>query len=207
MTPLLVCLALVCVLLLIAAVDVARTPTAAMSRPSDHGDEQELGLPPGRIVYTDADGTAQPLAAHRYPLRGKPDYVVRTPSGVHVPVEVKSARIGKAPRHEDVLQVAAYLLILDDLYPHDPAPRYGLLHYRNADVQVVATPDLRAEVLDILAQLQAIDDAIRDAASDDEAEVGPPGNPGVARCRACAFKAICEDAAVGRRGVLHTPRP
>ncbi len=196
MTPLLVCLALVCVLLLIAAVDVARTPTRAPSRPSDHGDEQEVGLPPGRIVYTDADGTAQSLAAHKYPLCGKPDYVVRTPEGVHVPVEVKSARIGKAPRHEDVLQVATYLLILDDLYPHDPAPRYGLLHYRNADVQVVATPDLRAEVLDILAQLQAIDDAIGDAGSDDETAAGPPGNPGVARCRACAFKAICEDAIV-----------
>ena len=205
--PLLICLAVVCVLLLIAAVDVARTPFAAPSRPSDHGREQELGLPPGRIVYTDADGTAQPLAAHKYPLCGKPDYVVRTPEGLHVPVEVKSARIGKVPRHEDVLQVATYLLILDDLYPHDPTPRYGLLHYRNADIQIVATPDLRAEVLDILTQLQAIDNALTDAALDDETTVGPPGNPGVARCRACAFKAICEDAAVGHRGVSHTPRP
>jgi len=198
-TPLLVCLALVCALLLIAAVDVARAPSRTPRRSPDHGDEQELGLPPGRIVYTDADGAAQPLAAHQYPLCGKPDYVVRTPEDVHVPVEVKSARAGKAPRHEDVLQVVVYLLILDDLYPHDPAPRYGLLHYRNADVRVVATPDLRAEVLDILAQLQAIDDASGDAASHDEAAVGPPGNPGVARCRACAFKAICEDAVGGRR--------
>jgi len=193
--PLLVCLALVCVLLLIATVDVARTPPHLSSRASERGDEQELGLPPGRIVYTDADGAAEPLAAHRYPLCGKPDYVVRTPQGLHVPVEVKSARAGKAPRHEDVLQVVVYLLILDDLYPHDPAPRYGLLHYRNADIRVVATPDLRAEVLDILAQLQAIDDAI----GNNEAAAGPPGNPGVARCRACAFKAICEDAAGSRQ--------
>jgi len=36
-----------------------------------------LGLPPGELVYEDADGLGEPLSSNHYPLVGKPDYVVQ----------------------------------------------------------------------------------------------------------------------------------
>src|SRR5947207_15310084 len=48
-----------------------------------------LGLPDGELVYEDADGLGEPLVSSAYPLVGKPDYVVRTPDGRPVPVELK----------------------------------------------------------------------------------------------------------------------
>lgn len=176
----------VLLLLAIAVAAIALAPSGRGAvRARRHG---ATGLPPGRVVYSDADGTARPLAAQRYPLVGKPDYVVLTPGSLHVPVEVKSARVRGAPRHEDVLQLAAYMLILEDLY--EPAPRYGVLRYANGTFEVPYTAELRGEVLALLDEMQALDgtDPLRGDA--------PPGNPSAAKCRACAFRAICPDAAL-----------
>jgi len=182
-------LAVVLLLVVVAAINIARAPARPTVRERPHGDPRALGLPAGRIVYSDADGTARPLVARRYPLTGKPDYVVLTPgpNGHHVPVELKSGRAPRAggtsvPRHEDVLQLVTYLIILDDLYDH--TPRHGLLRYADATFEVPYGDDLRAEVLDLLAEMQALD----------ETDDAPAGDPGRQKCRACAFREICEDA-------------
>ncbi len=187
-------LAIVLLLLLVAAVNIARAPGRPAVRERAHGDPRALGLPAGRIVYSDADGAARPLTARRYPLTGKPDYVVLTSGGQRVPVELKSGRAPRVkggerrPRHEDVLQLVTYLIILDDLY--DEPPRYGLLRYADATFEVPYAADLRDEVLDLLAEMQALDDEL------DEAGQGPHGDPSVQKCHACAFRAICDDAIV-----------
>jgi len=184
-------IAVVLLLVLVAAINIARAPRRPVVRERPHGDPRALGLPAGRIVYSDADGAARPLTARRYPLTGKPDYVVLTPGpgGHRVPVELKSGRSlrssGKrAPRHEDVLQLVTYLIILDDLY--DQPPRYGLLRYADATFDVPYSDDLRAEALDLLAEMQALD----------ETDDAPPGAPTRQKCRACAFREMCEDAMV-----------
>lgn len=183
-----VVIAVVLLLLLIAVISIARTPAQPRVRERPHGGRPTTGLPGGEIVYSDADSTARPLVARRYPLTGKPDYVVRTSDGRHVPVELKSGhalrgRRGHEPRHEDVLQLVAYMIILDDL--HDEAPRYGLLRYADATFEVPYADDLRGEVLDVLAAMQALDDA-----------AVPDGKPDLSKCRACAFKEICDNAVV-----------
>lgn len=171
-------------LLVVATLVIAWAPSERRAvRPRRHGGPRATGLPPGRVVYSDAGGTARPLLARRYPLSGKPDYVVQAPDGRRIPVEIKSARVRGAPRHEDVLQLVTYLLILDDLYA--PPPRYGLLRYANATFEVPYTAELRDEVLALLAAMQALD-----------GDEPPPGDPSVTTCRACAFRAICADAAV-----------
>src|SRR5258708_26861213 len=48
-----------------------------------------LGLPEGELVYEDADGQGEVLSSSEVPLIGKPDYVVRTPDGRLVPIELK----------------------------------------------------------------------------------------------------------------------
>ncbi len=193
--------AVVLLLLLMAAINIARTPSRRSTpRPRRYGGPRATGLPAGRIVYSDAEGTARPLTARRLPLTGKPDYVVLTPDGRRVPVELKSARLRRPrqgepiPRHEDVLQLTTYLIILDDLYA--PPPRYGVLRYANATFEVPYTSDLRAEALEIVAAMQALDAAGPDnapARGDDE---GPMGTPSIPLCRACAFKEVCDDTAV-----------
>lgn len=171
-------------LLVAAALVIAWAPPERRAvRPRRHGGPRETGLPPGRVVYSDADGTAPALVARRYPLTGKPDYVIQSPDGRRIPVEIKAARVHGVPRHEDVLQVATYLLILDDLY--QPAPRYGLLRYADAAFEIPYTAELRAELLALLAEMQALDGT-----------VPPAGVPSVSLCRACAFKTICDDATV-----------
>lgn len=179
-------IAIALLLLAGAVMVIVLTPPARRTvRPRRHGGPRATGLPAGQIVYSDAEGTAAPLVARRYALSGKPDYVVLTPEGWRVPVEIKSARVRHAPRHEDVLQLVTYMLILDDLYEHEPPPRYGLLRYADATFEVPYTAELRAEVLALLAEIQELD-----------GDEPPSGDPDVARCRSCAFKAICPDAAL-----------
>jgi len=187
-------LAIVLLLLLPAAVNIARAPGRPAVRTRPHGDPRALGLPAGRIVYSDADGAARPLVARRYPLTGKPDYVVLTSGGRRVPVEIKSGRAPRVrggerlPRHEDALQLVTYLIILDDLY--DEPPRYGLLRYADATFEVPYAADLREEVLTLLAEMQALDEDLGEAGE------APRGDPSLQMCRACAFKEICDDAIV-----------
>jgi CRISPR-associated exonuclease Cas4 len=186
-------LLLVASLALAVLVIVLTPPRRRQVRELPHGPGRRDGLPAGEIVYSDANGAAEPLIARRIPLLGKPDYVVLGRDSRRLPVEIKSARAprpergARAPRHEDVLQVVAYLIILDDLYT--PAPAFGLLRYADATFEVPYTPRLRNEVLGIVARMQALD-----VAATQSRDRPPRGTPTHEKCHACAFRAICDDA-------------
>lgn len=157
-------------------------------------DAQYPDLPEGRVIYSDADGGAHALIARRYPLTGKPDYVVETPHDGLVPVEFKSAHLrGTTPRPGDVLQLATYLVILEDVYRR--TPRYGVLSYSNRRVDIPYTPSLKESVLSIVAELER-NDAVRDRLNR-RRSAAPRGTPSVGTCRGCHFKSICEDAVPG----------
>ncbi len=183
---------LIAVLALAVLVILLTPPRREQVRERPHDPSAGGGLPPGEIVYSDARGTAEPLIARGHPLLGKPDYVVLGRDGRRIPVEIKSGRAPRTqsgrrlPRHEDVLQVVTYLIILDDLF--SPAPAYGVLRYADATFEVPYAPRLRREVLRIVDQMQVLDAV---AGSRDRP---PRGTPSDATCRACAFRAICDDA-------------
>lgn len=66
------------------------------------------------------------LYSAKYDLQGRPDYVFCSRLlGRIVPVELKSGCIGEAeePHHGDFLQLAAYFLILEDVYGKRPCIR------------------------------------------------------------------------------------
>ena len=187
----LVVIAIVLVLLAAVAVELIRTsPAATGSAVSDEGPAPPA-LPPGRVVYSDADGSGQILVARRYPLCGKPDYVVLTPQGRRIPVDIKSSRParGQRPHHADELQLGVYMLILADLYPRDPAPTHGVLHYATARFDVPNTAELRAEVLALLAEMREIDAS----ASPHHANL-PSAAPTPTLCRRCAYRTLCDAA-------------
>lgn len=142
----------------------------------------KTGLPFGaRIVYTDTGAWVQvekPLFAQRYALTGKPDYIVKQ-NGVLIPVEVKPHRRADVPYASDVLQLAAYGLLIHEEY--HIAPPHGLLKYRDAVFQVDFTDALRKELLATLERMRKEFDA-RDV---------PRSHAESARCRACGFRQAC----------------
>lgn len=142
---------------------------------------REAGLPPGRVVYADTGawaGCEKPLFSRRYRLTGKPDYLVEE-RGQVIPIEVKPSRAAPAPYPSDVLQLAAYCLLVEETTGQ--APPYGLIKYRDTTFAVDYTPQLRARLLDILARMS------RNRAAPDV----PPSHDEPARCRACGFRAVC----------------
>lgn len=101
------------------------------------------GLPNRAILYADVGSSfpqSAPLTSRRYGLTGKPDYLVRVEDGV-VPVEVKSGRSPhSAHPHEDHLfQLAAYCLLVEDLYRVPVL--YGLVRYQDRTIPVAYTPN------------------------------------------------------------------
>ena len=73
-----------------------------------------------------------------------------------VPVEVKS---GAAPRNgkpytSHAIQLAVYFLLVEDVLEED-AP-YGLIRYRDRTLRVENSDELRAELLDVLAEMREI---------------------------------------------------
>ena len=140
-----------------------------------------LGLPPGELVYEDADGQGQPLYSSQYPLLGKPDYVVQLADGRPVPIELKlTVEDATMPYSNHEVQIAAYCLILEDYYPETP-PTHGILRYADNEFTIDYTPALKKKVIRHLEQM----------AHCTEREPPPLARQRAAKCRACAFQPIC----------------
>jgi len=152
---------------------------------------RNTGIPWVRVVGSDTGGDhhhslAQPLLARQIGLTGKPDYILEK-GGVWFPVEVKPGRHATSPYESDVMQVAAYCLLLEETTGSPPP--YGLLRYARTTFRVPYTPSVRERVLNVLEAMWA--DLTDD---DDEPCARSHSNP--ARCRHCGFVAICEESLV-----------
>jgi CRISPR-associated exonuclease Cas4 len=143
-------------------------------------------LPAGKIVYQDTDGSGTPLFAKNYPLSGKPDYVVLSPEGVPIPVELKLGADAQEPQRSHIMQLAAYFVILEDLY--ERSPQYGVLRYAKREFTIQYTQTLKRKVLRRLAEMEQCD------------ERRPPMLTGqlLSKCRVCPFQPICP---IGQRHV------
>jgi len=79
------------------------------------------GLPRGELVYSDAAAQDVPvLISERYGLKGKPDALVRIPSGEIIPVERKKSRAPKRPYEGDLIQATAYCALVEENYGRTP---------------------------------------------------------------------------------------
>lgn len=88
-------------------------------------------------------------------LQGKPDYIYKKRFGKGiVPVELKSGSIGDdpLPHRGDLLQLAAYFLILEDVYK--VRPKFGRLIYKDYMFVVKNTKSLRKEVRDTTKEMR-----------------------------------------------------
>ncbi|NTV99848.1 MAG: CRISPR-associated protein Cas4 [Oscillochloris sp.] len=142
------------------------------------------GLPWAPILADDAQAGRsldRPLVARRYGLSGKPDYIIER-GGQQIPVEVKPGRHAPQPYESDLMQLAAYCLLIEETSKH--APPYGILRYAKASFRLRYTPDVRADLLELLDEMRELLDAEDAERSHDDS----------ARCIGCGFAEQCEDS-------------
>ncbi|GIV89065.1 MAG: CRISPR-associated protein Cas4 [Pirellulaceae bacterium] len=142
------------------------------------------GLPWARVIEMDTGPTrtlAKPLYSARLGLTGKPDYLLQQGKAL-IPVEVKPNRQASQPYLSDLIQLAAYLVLLEETT--GSAPPYGLLRYANNTFRLRYTDEVRNEVLNTLAEMRDLLTATDVARNHDE----------IARCRGCGFRSQCEEA-------------
>lgn len=140
-------------------------------------------LPRGEVVEEDMSGarTSPPLFAPRYGLIGRPDYLIRQGKMI-IPVEVKTTPAPRYPYSSHVMQLIAYCLLVEETL--DVRPPYGWIRYRDRAFRVEYTSELRKELLRVLASMRQ--DLGRGEAHRQHRSP--------ARCRACGFRAICEES-------------
>lgn len=141
------------------------------------------GLPWGRVISEDVTRGRtldRPLFAHAYGLTGRPDYLIER-GGHSIPVELKPSRRAQRPYESDLMQLAAYCLLVEATTGR--APPYGLLRYAETTFRMPYTPAVRAELLAIL-------DAMRTVLEEDEAE---RSHDEPRRCAGCGLAQICDE--------------
>jgi CRISPR-associated exonuclease Cas4 len=181
--------ALLCVLVLAAAAAfvAARREAARSGLPAGALLYSDTGRPVGRVspVQINAEGVRQerPLVSRTLRLVGRPDYLIETADGV-IPVEVKSSACpaGGRPYDSHVAQLAAYCLLVEDVLA-ERVP-YGVVRYRDREVRVEYTDELRESTLAMLEEMS-------DAA--DDAEVHR-SHEDPRRCAGCSMRDVCTES-------------
>jgi CRISPR-associated exonuclease Cas4 len=143
---------------------------------------RSLGLPGGRVVYTDTRTwgvVEKPFFDPELGLTGKPDYLVEQ-DGRFIPVEVKTGRTPAAPYDAHIFQVAVYCLLVQK--ESGTRPPYGLIHYPNRDFAVDYTPALETALLTLLAGIRRDEGRSNVQRSHDD----------VQRCHRCGFRHACD---------------
>jgi CRISPR-associated exonuclease Cas4 len=143
------------------------------------------GLPWAPVVYHDTDAWTleRPLVARRIGLVGKPDYLIQM-RGRLIPVEVKPGRNAAHPYESDLMQLAAYCVLIEETT--GVAPPYGLLRYAERTFRLSYTTRVREEVLTLLDEMRNALDNDCDRSHDDPA-----------RCWGCGFLSQCDQAIIG----------
>jgi CRISPR-associated exonuclease Cas4 len=144
---------------------------------------RNTGLPWAPVVYQDTGGHApeKSLIARRLGLVGKPDYLLEL-RGQVIPVEVKPGRHAALPYESDLMQLAAYCVLVEEA--SHMAPPYGLLRYAERTFRLDYTDQVRGEVLALLDEMRAaLDELDCERSHDDER-----------RCLHCGFFEQCDQA-------------
>jgi CRISPR-associated exonuclease Cas4 len=144
---------------------------------------QSTGLPWAPVLYRDTGGSVpeKPLMARRLGLVGKPDYLLEL-RGHTIPIEVKPGRRAPRPYESDLMQLAAYCVLVEET--SGAAPPYGLLRYAEQTFRLDYTEQVRDRVLDLLEQMREdLDLPDCERSHDDER-----------RCQGCGFFEECDQA-------------
>ena len=139
----------------------------------------------GRVVASDSvvSRPSKVLRSARYGIVGKPDYLVEE-QGRIAPVELKPSRESDSPWLRDVVQLAAYCLLLEEMEPRFAG--YGYLRYASRTFRIDFTDRVRGELLRTIADMRA------DLTAADVA----PNHHDPRRCARCMLVRVCGRAVV-----------
>ncbi|HEX8188407.1 MAG TPA: PD-(D/E)XK nuclease family protein [Pyrinomonadaceae bacterium] len=187
-------LTLLLLLLVAAAALAARAATREAKR---------AGLPAGALLYSDTgrpvgrvapaetgrDGKKQerPLVSEALELVGRPDYLIEAEGGV-VPVEVKSTPCpaGGRPYDSHLAQLAAYCLLVEDVLGRTVP--YGLVKYRDREMRVEYTDEMREQALALVEELKA------DMGASARGEEVHRSHDDPRRCAGCSLRDVCTES-------------
>lgn len=152
----------------------------------------KLGVFGAKIIYTDQKEKSKSsnikyggiLYSEKYDIQGKPDYIFKKILSRNlIPVELKSGTIKKSdirPYEGDMMQLAAYFLIMEDVYKKNP--KEGRLIYKNYMFIIKNTRKLRQKTRRILGDM-------REMLKTGEQDV----HPSFVKCRYCICReTVCE---------------
>lgn len=134
----------------------------------------------GRVVASDSvvSRPSRALRSARYGIVGRPDYLIEE-RGQIAPVELKPSRESNSPWLRDVVQLAAYCLLLEETEPRFAG--YGYLRYAHRTFRIEFTERVRAELLRTIADMRA------DLAAEDVS----PNHHDPRRCARCMLVRVC----------------
>jgi CRISPR-associated exonuclease Cas4 len=137
------------------------------------------------VEYVDtlhARGAGQPgmLVSERYGLQGRPDIILFT-EGKHVPVEIKTGRTPRGPLFSHILQLAAYLVLVEEKF--GDAPPHGIIRYTERDEEIPYNQELK-----MLVTFKA--DEMRDKLRSGEVHRNH-NRPG--KCQNCSRREACPE--------------
>ncbi len=112
--------------------------------------KKELRLPDGEIVYVDDLEKSPILKSEKYGIWGRPDLLIKTKSG-YVPVEIKTGRIPKGPLFSHIMQLTAYMLLVEENYE---TPPYGILKYGPVIYKIDYDEDLKKILLSKIEEMR-----------------------------------------------------
>jgi CRISPR-associated exonuclease Cas4 len=168
-------LALVC---LIAATiffsfTLSRSKRAARTR-------QAHSISDGDVEYVDGKKIkSKVLYSHMHNLSGKPDYIIKI-TNKYIPIEIKTGRVPRGPLFSHIMQLACYLLIIENNYG---TPPHGILKYGEREHKIDYTEELRRTLLEKVEEMRDILDT---------AEAHRNHNrPG--KCRSCSRRDKCPE--------------
>jgi len=140
------------------------------------------GLPEGQVIYSDT-GTwfrnQEPLHSAELRLAGKPDYLVEQDNGELIPVEIKSGTAPARPWPGHILQLAAYCLLVDDLYGRRPS--FGILQYQDRSFTVDYSEELEQELHNVMHEMR----------QDHQRDNVDRSHNDIAKCAACGLQEKC----------------
>src|ERR1700722_11724774 len=111
------------------------------------------GLPAGDLIAADNEEQECPvIVSQRYGLKGKPDALVRTQTGVVIPVERKRTRAPNRPYDGDLIQAIAYCILVEDQYGQTPP--YARIQYADRWFDEPYTPERKQWVLQTSQRLR-----------------------------------------------------
>lgn len=105
----------------------------------------------GKMIYADSSyEESDVLYGKQLPLKGKPDYLIRT-KGVVIPVELKSGRTPTKLYDNHIAQVTAYCVLVEDNF--GIVPPYGIIQYPEKKFVIEYTKENKNQIIQTLSKM------------------------------------------------------